>query len=369
VKPYAKKLPRKVEFARDAIVAYVSDHSLTAGDRMPSYAALRQLLGVGSLTIAQAVENLCELGILEVQDKIGIFVKDPRCGLLTGRTIGVAIRNLAGSAYAATLAGYIQKLLNARNCRCLAFFQTSDPVHVPNPGLQDFPGLEQAVTEHRCDGIISCCPFDERAQKVLKEADIPCCFIGDRDQNTMDHAVVIDVDAFLAQAVRTLSGAGCGKLVQLCVSPEQAEKRSCGIRPLIGAGYSGGVEIARKLLQTPAAGRPDGIVSDDDTVVSGLLAELIKEQLPEVHYLPCIATIIHRELDECYPSGSMLLFEQSIEDFALLAVDLLLRLTQDRKTAGKQIIYRFNPIAGAAPKQKPERKSGTRRDHKDLSTK
>ena len=136
----AVELPRRVESARNALITYIHDNGLSQGDRLPAYASLRAEFGFGSQTIAAAVESLCALGVLEVRDKVGLFVADPHGGHLTGRTVAVAVRNLTGSAYAATLTGFIQKLLNEQNCRCLTFFRQLIPADPPAPLWQNSPG-------------------------------------------------------------------------------------------------------------------------------------------------------------------------------------------------------------------------------------
>lgn len=338
------ELPRRVESARNALITYIHDNGLSTGDRLPAYAQLRSEFGFGSQTIAAAVDSLCNLGVLEVRDKVGLFVADPNGGHLTGRTVAVAIRNLSGSAYAATLASFIQKLLTERNCRCLTFFQITDPTESPCPALAEFPGLEQAVFEHRCDGIISLCQFPEEDQKRLKKSSTPCCFIGDDDREAMPLGVVIEVKKFIQDAEKALLDAGCRNIIQLCASKEQLALRGTAMPAMLGNSYNGGAEIARNLLAMSPESRPDGIVSDDDTIVSGLLAELISRQLPQVEYLPRIATIIHAELGELYPSDRMILFQQDIEKYAALAVDLLLGVLRGDDPREKQLSYRFKPV-------------------------
>lgn len=338
------ELPRRVESARNALITYIHDNGLSRGDRLPAYAQLRSEFGFGSQTIAAAVESLCSLGVLEVRDKVGLFVADPHGGHLTGRTVAVAVRNLAGSAYAATLTGFIQKLLNEQNCRCLTFFQTTDPVQSPCPSLAEFPGLEQAVSEHRCDGLITLCRFSDEGEKFLENYAVPCCFIGDDDHETMPLSVVIEVKRFIRDAVEALKNAGCSNIVQLCASADQLALRSSELPAFVGDSYAGGTEIARKLMAIHPDHRPDGIVSDDDTIVSGLLAGLVARQLPEITYLPRIATIIHGELNEKYPSDRMILFRQNIEEYAALAVNLLLEILRGETPENKKLSYRFTPV-------------------------
>ena len=340
----AVELPRRVESARNALITYIHDNGLSQGDRLPAYASLRAEFGFGSQTIAAAVESLCALGVLEVRDKVGLFVADPHGGHLTGRTVAVAVRNLTGSAYAATLTGFIQKLLNEQNCRCLTFFQATDPGRSPCPSLAEFPGLEQAVSEHRCDGIITLCPFSAEGKNFLEKYSVACCFIGDDDHENMPLSVVIEVKKFIHDAMNALKNSGCSKIFQLCASADQRSMRSGELPALVGESYSGGAEIAHKLLAMPPAERPDGIVSDDDTIVSGLLAELVSKQLPEIDYMPQIATIIHSELGEKYPSDKMILFRQDIEKYAALAVDLLLDVLRGSIPENKKLSYRFTPV-------------------------
>ena len=338
-------LPRRVESARNALITYIHDRHLETGARLPAYAQLRSEFGFGSQTIAAAVESLCELGVLEVRDKVGLFVANPDGGHLTGRTIAVAVRRLDGSAYAATLAGFIQKLLTARNCRCMTFYQTTDPADSPCPGLDEFPGMEQAVNERRCDGIITLCPLDKKAGSKLKSLHIPYCFIGDDNDNNSPLSVVIDVKSFIKDAADALQKAGCRNIVQLCASSGQSTQREMSSLPAFtGYSYDGGADIAGKILAMPAEQRPDGIVSDDDTIVSGLLAGLISRQLPTVSYLPQIATITHKELGERYPTDKLSVFQQEIETFATMAVELLLDVLRGIQPEKKQLVYRFTPV-------------------------
>ena len=108
--------------------------------------------------------------------------------------------------------------------------------------------------------------------------------------------------------------------------------------------YAGGAAIAAQILEMPSSQRPDGVVSDDDTVVSGFLSELIRRQYPKISYMPGIATIVHRELGENYPSDKMILFEQSICEYANMAVELLLEQLRSDNVEQKRIVYRFTPV-------------------------
>lgn len=339
-----RTLPRRVESARDALVSYIHDRRLSAGDRLPAYAQLRAKFGFGSQTIAAAVDSLCQLGVLEVRDKVGLFVLNPAGGNLVGRNIAVIVRRLRGSAYAATLAGFLQKQIGESGCCCLTFYQSSDPLEVPVPGLEEFAGLEQALRERHCDGVITLCPLSENALKSLKYLNVNCCFIGDDDQLVTAPAVVIEVRRFIADATLALKQKGCRNIIQLCATDEQAVARSGELPVKIGNSYGGGVKIAGELLALSKELRPDGIISDDDTIVSGFLAELIKRQLPQISYLPFVATIVHQELGERYPSGKVILFQQEIEKYAKQALQLLLDNIQGKNIENQIKYYRLVPV-------------------------
>lgn len=361
----SKQLPGKVCYARDAIVSLIHDQGLTSGDRLPSFASLRQALGLGSQTISSAVSLLCEHGVLEARCKIGTFVKNPSGGHLAGRTVAVVVRRIEGSAYAATLASFLQQRLSALNCHCLTFYQSSDPMVVPVPGLNEFPGLEQAISERRISGVLTLCPLSAPAQRALSRAGLAHCFIGDEEQCTHPNAVVIGVSEFIREAQSALKAAGCRRIAQLCVTPAQREQRACGLPAYVGAGYDGGAAIAEMLLSLPPRQRPDGLISDDDIVVSGLLSRLVELQLPSVNYLPFVGAIIHRELGEIYPSNRMILFEMSLTEYARLATDLFLQLLQGKTPASKRLVYRFEAGVSVHPSdEKKERPQTHRRKSK-----
>jgi DNA-binding LacI/PurR family transcriptional regulator len=157
----------------------------------------------------------------------------------------------------------------------------------------------------------------------------------------MPLSVLLEAKRFISEAAAALAKSGCHRVIQLCASKEQEASRRDLLPALVGSSYEGGAEIAKKLLLTPKRQRPDGIVSDDDTIVSGLLAELLTTQGPTISYLPEIATIVHKELGEHYPSRKMLLFEQNIEEYALIAVELLIRVLRGLESPKKKLQYRF----------------------------
>ena len=64
----------KTGLVKQALVRYIRERELRRGDRLPPQGTLRKSLGFGTATIAAAIHELKEDQVLEVRDKIGVFV-------------------------------------------------------------------------------------------------------------------------------------------------------------------------------------------------------------------------------------------------------------------------------------------------------
>ena len=157
--------------------------------------------------------------------------------------------------------------------------------------------------------------------------------------------MLIDVKGFIGSAKRKLEQAGCRRIVQFCASPTQAAQRRKLLAAVTGCSYDGGAAIAREFLKLAPGDRPDGVVSDDDTIVSGFLAELVSRRAEGNGYLPLVATIIHEEIGERYPSPRMILYSQNVEEYAKLAVALLLKMLQGVAVSSPVTIYKFKELS------------------------
>ena len=81
------KLGRKMKLARKELLRYIFDAQLKVGDKLPSQAALVGSMGLSSSTIIRAVNSLKDEGVLEVRDKVGVFLRDDHLVGKSGRTV------------------------------------------------------------------------------------------------------------------------------------------------------------------------------------------------------------------------------------------------------------------------------------------
>ena len=67
---------RKTERAKQLLVRYIRDRQLKNGDKLPPQNELRRIFRYGAATICSAVNALRDDGVLEVRDKVGVFVNN-----------------------------------------------------------------------------------------------------------------------------------------------------------------------------------------------------------------------------------------------------------------------------------------------------
>ena len=63
------------ELIRDYVKQYILDHELSAGDPLPSESQLAHELGVGRSSVREAIKALQSLGIVEVRQGDGLYVR------------------------------------------------------------------------------------------------------------------------------------------------------------------------------------------------------------------------------------------------------------------------------------------------------
>ena len=92
---FHKTLPRKVEFARDALVTLIHDRKMNAGDRLPAYSVLRKDLGLGKLLTC--LDIFSDVGLLETQRRhksilIRLTAGDQKADLTESNTMQILLR-------------------------------------------------------------------------------------------------------------------------------------------------------------------------------------------------------------------------------------------------------------------------------------
>jgi DNA-binding FadR family transcriptional regulator len=125
----------KQEAIRSAVVSYITDHGLVAGDPLPPEAALMTALGVGRNALREAMKSLQAIGIVDIRHGFGTYVGSS------------SLRSLeAGLAYRATVSarGDLREVLNLLEVRRLVELGLTDRVFAE---VRDLEPLERIVVE------------------------------------------------------------------------------------------------------------------------------------------------------------------------------------------------------------------------------
>jgi GntR family transcriptional regulator, transcriptional repressor for pyruvate dehydrogenase complex len=73
------------------LITQIRTNHLKPGTRMPSERELVGALGVGRSTIREAMNGLAMLGVVDIRQGQGVFVRDPAAGIAVPRSIGIAL--------------------------------------------------------------------------------------------------------------------------------------------------------------------------------------------------------------------------------------------------------------------------------------
>lgn len=314
----------RTELAKQTMVRYIREGGLKAGDRLPAQEELRKELGFGSATIAAALHELRADRVIEVRDKIGVFVVNPGADGHAGREIGLAINALEVSAFRSSLANLIQIRLAERGWRAIPFF-CMEPNVSGKLELSDFPGLRRTIEQKGIEALVSLADFAPSSLDFFHEQKLPMVFVGSLE--TASARVVIDMPGFLHTAIARLREAGCSRPAILVSEPLQPRLEpvfaSVGGKPELvftGAFVPDGAAVARQMLQLPEAERPDGIIIFDDTLASSFVAELYRQRAEK---RPRLAILRNRQNPMDFADDNPLIFEVDLNALAGLAAELL----------------------------------------------
>lgn len=314
----------RMELAKQTVVRYIREGGLKSGDRLPAQEELRKELGFGSATIAAALHELRADRVIEVRDKIGVFVVNPDADGHAGREIGLAINALEVSAFRSSLANLIQIRLAERGWRAIPFF-SMEPALSGKLELSAFPGLRRTIEQKGIEALVTLGDFSESSLKFFRAKKLPVVFVGSLETDSA--RVVIDMPGFLHAALARLHKEGCrrpGILISEALKPRLApEFAAAGGKPellLTGTFVPDGAAAARQILELPEAARPDGMVIFDDTLASSFVAELYRQR---VEKRPRLAILRNRQNPMDFADDNPLFFEVDLNELADMTAKLL----------------------------------------------
>ncbi len=318
----------KTEQAKQLLVRYIRDQKLECGDRLPPQDFLRQKFNVGTATMGKAIGELKQDGVLEVRDKIGVFVIDPNADGHAGRLIGITARHVEDSPYYSCLLCALQMKLLREGChtQIYCYDNTRDKNNF-SFDIDDFPGLKRSIESGELDGIIHLDDFKDKAIKFIRNHRIPLIFVGSEgvspngvfyDQKMMLPEIYRKLEKYHLQRPALYSSGGIDKYL----NPLFLELTKGKGQVYSGQSLEGGKKIAEELLALPDNKRPDWIIYMDDILAQKITSELALH-LP-VEKLPRAVILRNKQLMISYPVPDPIFYDIDLTEVAATVVNLLL---------------------------------------------
>ncbi len=335
---------RKTTQAKLQLVRYIRDRKLAPGAKLPSQDFFRRQFRFGTATITAAIRELKDDGVLEVRDKVGVFVIDPNADGHAGRVIGLTAYSRDISAYYGSLLCFLQMELVKYGCRA-EIFCCDRPGRRSEFKVTDFPGLRRWIERGELAGVISLDTFAGEAYDYFREKDIPALLVG--SLSTVANAVFIDDISVLRRALARMAESGARRTALVLPQGLQifAHEQIQALCDEFGIPadrvFSGlaadGAAIARKFLRQSAAERPDAWIALDD-VMAGALASALALQLPAAE-LPAAAVLCNRNTGFSFPVPRLYRYEIQLELLAAMGVRLLLDRITKVTAESRQLWY------------------------------
>lgn len=341
------KLGRKMKLARKELLRYIFDAQLKVGDKLPSQAALVGSMGLSSSTIIRAVNSLKEEGVLEVRDKVGVFLNDDHLVGKSGRTVALLTQRIEYriSPYYSELTLLLISRLQTAGCKAL-LFQRNPFSDEKKFSYRDFPGLDDAVKDGEIDVAYDMTSLSWGGDRYFSRYDIPLVSLGMQPHSA--NCVLIDMAGFCRDGLLTLFNAGARRIC--VVAPHQSifqlmaphverffAEYGLEFRPnfsLITVGkITDGRKVAAEFFRRPDAERPDSFLFLDEFVGLDVLNGLAVCRAENAGYHPPAVLATDPEIQIGYPRDDLFLFEKSIREIASLSVAHILDVARNQAKA------------------------------------
>ena len=324
----------KTEMIKQAIVRHIADNRLKRGDRLPSQNDFRHNFKVGATTIGSALKELADDNVLEMRDKVGVFVKEGGLDGHTGRTVAILV-NISNSIYTHIMVSRLQEYLQGENCRNLVFTCPGDKC---SQRLKNYPGLLRSIRQQEITGMLITCEIFEEEYRFLDQTGIE--YLSTLINRNGFNSCPIDGERFINEALAYLVARGARRpaVFSLGVDPQgvfpksfiQAFSRHCpsvDYRQLYftGSGFEHSRLIVEKLLAQAPAERPDAFIFTGDLIMQGISVWLYRLQEGMTDkYLPPAAAMLNKQ-NPIFPLfNDLAIFELDINEQARIAVNALM---------------------------------------------
>ena len=326
---------QKTEHVKRMIVRYIREKQIKSGERLPSQDFFRRQFACGTTTVRAAIEELKNDGVLEVRDKIGVYVIDPNADGHAASEIGICAV-YSDSPYYCCLLCALQSHLIQSGCMAHLFFK-----YKPDPrdntlyyDVSDFPGLARSVENKILDGLIHLDDFNDYSLRFFAKAGIPTLSAAGLplSENSVTYG--------LSEILRRM----CAKLKKMNVKrPALVSVKATEhfIDPLFlectgGKGillsndaFAKGDLFVKKFLAIPEEERPDMVLYMDDILAQSITSQLVF-RLPH-DKLPRAMILRNKQLRATFAVENPVFFNMDLDDFAALIVNTLMKKRQKRQ--------------------------------------
>ena len=325
----------KTEMAKQSIVRYIRENGVKPGEKLPSQDTLRKVLGFGGATIGSAINELKVDGVLDVRDKIGVYLIDPNMDGHAGRIIGITVRYVEASPYYCCLLGALQMRLISEGCSVHIFCFTKKGIGKELSAkagfiydIDDFPGLRRMIENNSLDGLIHLDDFTEKSLRLISRKKIPALFVGALDKSP--NCLTYHYTEILREMCRRSADAGFRRPALIC-----QESTKDILEPLFRVLTSPASPVyhvttiedaeqaAEQIISMPDAERPDVILHLDD-VMAQLIAVRLVLRLPQ-EKLPAGIILRNMQLRMNYPIPRTIYLNIDLAEVATEAAELLLQ--------------------------------------------
>lgn len=335
---------RKAERVKQLLVRYIRDRQMTNGDKLPPQNELRRIFHYGAATVSSAINALKQDGVLEVRDKVGVFVADPEAGGHAGRIIGITMLYDENNFYYSCLLASLQIHLVENGCtirlfRCLR----KEKIERILWEIDDFPGLRRSIENNEIQGLIHLDDFSHAALDFIKSKKLPLIFVGSRG-GIAENGVFFDHNRIVKEACEMLKQKQARRPALICQASvrQEVEAVFCenfgSAAPVFIKCTSGDDQnIVGTILAMPEKERPDWLICLEDfaalQLISGLARNLGPEKMPGAFIMYNRASGMH------YPLSKLICCDNDLYRFAAIGVDLLMQAMMSGKQDTGAVFY------------------------------
>lgn len=335
---------RKTERAKQLLVRYIRDRLMTTGDKLPPQNELRRIFHYGAATISSAITALKLDGVLEVRDKVGVFVADPEAGGHAGRVIGITMLHGENNFYYSCLLASLQIHLVENGCttrlfRCLRKGKNERILWETD----DFPGLRRSIENNEIQGLIHLDDFSHAALDFIKSKKLPLIFVGSRG-GIAENGVFFDHNRIVKEACKMLKQKQAQRPALICQSSIRQEVEAV-FRENFGSAAPVFIKctpeddqnIAGMVLAIPENERPDWLICLDDFAALHLCSGLARNLGPE--NMPGAFIMYNRASGMHYPLSKLICCNNDLCKFAAIGVDLLMKAMMSGRQDTGAVFY------------------------------